>query len=160
LEHEAIVSTITQVAAALAGFTGVVAVLGHRSQGAWSSAERLQLRVLVETSLTVLFASLVPGLLLTTSMSDPSVWRAANLVLAGLHAANFTAFGVRAKTAETTKSQRALIALGVATILAHILAALAVAPWYSTIFVFGLIQQLFIASLNFVLLLFPLETSA
>jgi len=160
LEQGTIVSTIAEIAIALAGFTGVVAVLGHRSQGTWSSAERLQLRVLVETSLTVLFASLVPGLLLTTSMSDAAVWRAANLVLAALHTANFAAFGIRAQTAETTKSQRALIALGVATILAHILAALAVVPWYSTIFVFGLIQQLFIASLNFLLLLFPLESSA
>ena len=67
---------------------------------------------------------------------------------------------ISAKTAETTKSQRTLVALGIATIGAHLLAALALLPWYSTIFVFGLIQQLFVAALNFVLLLFPLRSSA
>ena len=160
MEHEAIVSTVTEVAVALTGFTGVVAVLGHRSQGEWSPAERLQLRTLVETSLTALFASFLPGLLLAAEMSDPVTWRLANGTLGALHAANFIAFARRAKNAETTPSQRALIVLGIMTVLAHALAALDVVPLHAAIFVFGLIQQLFVASLNFVLLLFPLRSPA
>jgi hypothetical protein len=93
-------------------------------------------------------------------MSDPAIWRASNFALGALHAANFIAFGRRAKTAETTPSQRALIALGIATILGHLLAVLNLVPLHATIFVFGLIQQLFVASLNFVLLLFPLRSAA
>ena len=75
-------------------------------------------------------------------------------------AANFVAFGRRAKTARMTKSQRSLLVLGIATIVAHLVAASGVLPWAVTIFVFGLIQQLFVAALNFVLLLFPLRSSA
>jgi len=160
LEHEAILSTITEVAVALAGFTGVVAVLGHRNQGTWTSSERLQLRTLVETSLTALFASLAPGVLVLMLTSEPAVWRVSNLVLGVLHLSNLSAFLWRARTAQTTWSQRALLSVGVATIAAHFLAAAAVLPWYALIFVVGLIQQIFIAAHNFVLMLFPLEASA
>ena len=159
MEHEAILSTITEVAVALAGFTGVVAVLGHRSQGTWTSSERLQLRTLVETSLTALFASLAPGALSIVMTSEPAVWRLANLILGILHLANLTAFLWRARTAPTTWGQRALLSVGLATIAAHFLAAAGVLPWYALIFVAGLIQQVFIAAHNFVLMLFPLEAT-
>lgn len=46
-----ILQTISQVAAALAGFSGVVAAIGHRGSRAWTSEEILQLRTLVEPSL-------------------------------------------------------------------------------------------------------------
>jgi hypothetical protein len=157
---ETLLSTLTQVAVALVGFTGVVAVLGHRDQGTWTSAERLQLRVLVETSLTALFASLVPALLFLATASETTVWRLANLVIGVLHVTNFAAFALRARAAPTTTSQRALIVLGVSTIAAHFLAAAGVLPWLEIIFVAGVIQQIYVASHNFVLLLFPLDPEA
>lgn len=160
MASEALLSTLTQVAVALVGFTGVVAILGHRNQGTWTAGERLQLRVLVETSLTALFASLTPGLLLLALSSDELVWRLANLVLGALHLANFVAFLRRARAASTTWGQRILGLSGIVTILAHFLAAIGVLPWLEFIFVAGLIQQLFIATHNFVLLLFPLDAEA
>jgi len=157
LAAEALLSTLTQVAVALVGFTGVVAVLGHRNQGTWTSGERLQLRVLVETSLTALFASLTPGLLFLGLSSEVAVWRLANLVLGSLHLTNFVAFLRRAQAAPTTWGQRILRPVAIMTILAHLLAAIGILPWLEFIFVAGLIQQLYIASHNFVLLLFPLD---
>ena len=157
MASETLISTLTQVAVALVGFTGVVAVLGHRNQGTWTAGERLRLRVLVETSLTALFASLTPGLLFLALSSDAVVWRYSNLVLGGLHLANFLAFFRRARMAPTTWGQRILGLVGIATITAHLLAASGVLRWPELIFVAGLIQQLFIASYNFVLLLFPLD---
>ena len=159
MEHEATLVTIAQVAVALAGFTGVVAVLGHRNQGTWTPEERLQLRTLVETSLTVLFASFAPAVLLMIFGAELVAWRGANLILGVLHLSNLTAFLWRARSAKPTRSQRALLGLGIATIAAHFLAFATLLPWYALIFVLGLLQQLFIAALNFVLLLFPIDAS-
>ena len=160
MEHEAILSTISQVAVGLTGFTGVVAVLGHRNQGSWTPEERLQLRTLVETSLTALFSSFAPSVFFMMFASESSAWRGANLFLGVLHLSNLTAFLLRARTAKPTPSQRALLSLGVATIGAHFLASMAFLPWYALIFLLGLLQQIFIATLNFVLLLFPVDNSA
>ena len=49
--------------------------------------------------------------------------------------------------------------VGIGVILAHCLASAGVLPWYILIFVIGLMQQIFIAALNFVLLLFPIDDS-
>ena len=160
MEYEGILYTLAQIAVALTGFTGIVAVLGHRNQGSWSPGERLQLRTLVETSLTVLFASLAPVLLFIVFKSEPVAWRGANAVLGLLHLSNLAAFLWRARNAKATTSQKSLLGLGVATITAHFLAVLAVLPWVVPIFILGLIQQILIAALNFVLLLFPLEESS
>ena len=139
MDAQTTLSTIAEVAIALAGFTGVVAVLGNRRKNDWTSEERLQLRVLVETSMTALFASFTPGVLYLTNM---------------------LAYMVRARNAQPTLGQRLLLPVGIATVLAHFLAAAGIMPWYIAIFVIGLLQQVFIAAYNFVLLLFPLRDTA
>jgi len=159
LDTQSILTTVAEVSIALAGFTGVVAVLGNRQKHDWTSEERLQLRTLVETSLTALFASFAPGILYLALTSEPAVWRGANLILGALHLANLIAFLLRAKDASPTASQRGLLGVGIAAILAHFLAFAGVLPWYTLIFVLGLLQQVFIAALNFVLLLFPVNNS-
>jgi hypothetical protein len=99
------------------------------------------------------------GLLYLVLTSEPAVWRSANLLLGALHLANLVAFLRRATDAKPTASQRALLAVGIAMILAHFLTAVGLIPWYLLIFVMGLLQQVFIAALNFVLLLFPVNKS-
>ncbi len=155
MDPQSILTTVAEVAIALTGFTGVVAVLGHRQNHDWSPEERLQLRTLVETSLTALFASFVPSVLLIFLSSEPASWMGANLFLGSLHAANLSAFLLRMKGAKPTAGQRALLSIGIAAILAHFLAFFGVLPWYIGIFMLGLLQQIFIAAYNFVLLLFP-----
>ena len=44
------------------GFSGLVAVLGRRAAGSWSDEDRLQLVQLLELSLALTFASLIPVL--------------------------------------------------------------------------------------------------
>ena len=121
--------------------------------------ERLQLRTLVETSFTAVFASFAPSVLYLVFTSEPAVWRSANLILGTLHLANLGAFLRRAKDAKPTASQKILLVIGIAVILAHFLASADVLPWHVLIFVIGLLQQVFIAALNFVLLLFPVDDS-
>jgi hypothetical protein len=159
LDTQSILTTVAEVSIALAGFTGVVAVLGNRRNHDWSPEERLQLRTLVETSLTAMFASFVPSVLFLALDSEPAVWRSANLFLGALHLANLVAFLRRATDAKPTASQKGLIVLGIAMILAHLLTAAGLIPWYVLVFLVGLLQQVFIAALNFVLLLFPVNNS-
>ena len=157
MDTQSILTTVAEVSVAIAGFTGVVAVLGNRRNHDWSPEERLQLRTLVETSLTALFASFAPSVLYLALTAEPAVWRGANLFLGMLHLANLVAFLRRATDARPTTSQKGLLAVGVAMILAHFLAAGGLLPWYVLIFVLGLLQQVFIAALNFVLMLFPVD---
>ena len=69
--------TIAEIGIALAGFTGVVAVLGRRSRGDWSPLETLRLHILIQTSLLVVFLSFLPILLLRAASAEMA-WRTAN----------------------------------------------------------------------------------
>ena len=156
-DPESTLSTIAEIAVALAGFTGVVAVLGSRRDHDWSPEERLQLRTLVETSLTALFLSFAPSVLGQVMASEAAVWRIANLLLGATHLAFISRFFVRTQVAKPTGGQLALLATGFSAIVAHFLAAAGLLPWYVAIFILGLLQQIFVAAFNFVLLLFPVR---
>lgn len=106
-----------------------------------------------------MFASFAPVVLFQAIDSEPTVWRTANLFLGVLHLANLAAFLRRTRDAKPTASQKGLLVVGIAMILAHFLTAGGLIPWYMVIFLVGLLQQVFIAALNFVLLLFPVNNS-
>ena len=144
--------TISEVAVALVGFSGVVAVLGHR--GAWSSEELLQLRTLVEPGLVALFGSLLPGTIHLAFESDVIVWRLSNAGLAVLGGAVGIAFVVRARFAATTTGQRVLLVVAVPAFVAQLLAAGGLLARYELVFVLGLMLALVVAAYNFLLLLF------
>ena len=157
MDPQAILTTIAEVAVALAGFTGVVAVLGNRRDQKWTPEERLQLRTLVETSLTAMFLSFAPSVLSLTMTSDTAVWRLANFLLGTIHLASISSFLVRTKVAKPTAGQLALLVTGFSAILAHFLAAAGLLPWFVAVFILGLLQLVFVAAFNFVLLLFPVR---
>lgn len=62
---------LTEIAVALAGFTGVVVVFGSRSAGSWLPGDRLRLGFLLEASLTAGGFSLL-ALVLYSSMHSPA----------------------------------------------------------------------------------------
>jgi hypothetical protein len=155
MQYADTLSTIAEVAVALAGFTGVVAVLGRRSSGGWSAEELLQLRALVETSLTVFFVSFVPAILSSVVDSEAAVWRWSNGVLAVAHLANLASFFLRTtRGAAPTVGQRISGVFGAAFVLLHLTAAVGILAWAAPLVVLGLLGLLFVAAQNFVLLLF------
>lgn len=160
MENADILTTIAEVAIALTGFTGVVAVFGRRSRGAWTPHELLQLRALVETSLTAFFVSFVPALLAMVVDSESHVWRSANVVLGLAHAANLAAFSLRMRMAPSTAGQVTLATVGVVFIATHLLVGVGLVGYAEPIFVLGLLQQIFVAVHNFVLLLLPTKEQA
>jgi hypothetical protein len=70
-----LLTTLAQLGVALAGFSGIVSVLGTRASGEWSSWERTLLAVLLATSGGVILWSLLPLLLLASGLAEGRVWR-------------------------------------------------------------------------------------
>lgn len=71
---EDILTTTAEVGIALAGFSGIVAVLGRRAEGAWSGADRVRLTMLLETSFAAVLWSFAPLVLLSAEVAPQRVW--------------------------------------------------------------------------------------
>ena len=83
-------ASMIEASMALAGFSGIVVVLGRRGQGEWQPQEDLRLVNLLANSLTALLAALLGVLLLTTRLAPSIAWLVCSavwLVAAGLHSA-------------------------------------------------------------------------
>ena len=65
---------LTEIAVALAGFTGVVVVFGSRSAGAWLPGDRLRMGFMLEASLTAGGFSLLALVLYSSLNSAGDVW--------------------------------------------------------------------------------------
>lgn len=75
-------STVAEIALGLAGFTGVLVVLG-RQPGRLSPAGAFRLTVLLIGSLSALFLALIPLALHDSGLSGSVLWRVSSLVMAG-----------------------------------------------------------------------------
>lgn len=69
-----ILQTLAEVGVALAGFTGVVFVLGRRAVGEWSPVERLWFHILLSSSVQVVFFAILP-LVFESYLSTSTAWR-------------------------------------------------------------------------------------
>ena len=65
---------VTEIAVALAGFTGVVVAFGSRSKGAWHPGDRLRLTFLLEASLTAAGFALLGVLLISLGVTTTYGW--------------------------------------------------------------------------------------
>ncbi len=70
---------ITEIAVALAGFTGVVVAFGSRSHGTWHPGDLLRLTFLLEASLTAAGFSLLALLLVSADMHASDRWLVCSL---------------------------------------------------------------------------------
>lgn len=163
MEESETLRTLAEVAVALTGFTGIVAVLGRRAGGEWSPLELLRLRMLLETSLGVLFLSLIPVLILTLRPSQESLWRVGNSLQGLVHLGGAVLLYLRVSRldpAQWPPEERWLTALfaplSVIVIAAQGGAALGLLPGYGAfVYLLGLVYLLALAALHFVLLLVP-----
>ena len=85
MAYEDALSTLAEVAIAIAGFSGIVSVFGRRSSGHWSPAERSRLFGLLIMSFTALLFCVVPFVLLSIPVSESTCWRSLSLLLAVSH---------------------------------------------------------------------------
>ena len=144
--------TIAQVAITLIGFSGIVVVFGERTADRWSSEEALSFYILIAGPLTALACSFVPILLSQLTSDSALVWRSSNAILGSAHLANMIPFLIDRHGAKATIGQKVNAAIGITLIVAHFLAALNFLPWFTFIFIAGLLQQTWIGLHNFLLL--------
>ncbi len=88
MEHRDTLLTIAEIAIALAGFASIVSVIAQRAEASARVADAHRLRLMLEVALRNAGFALLPLPLLSTSGSDPLLWRAASglyLVIALLH---------------------------------------------------------------------------
>ena len=65
---------MAEIAIAIAGFSGVAAVLGRRAEGQWASLDVLRLRVLLRSSFGIVIFCFLPIVLSSASVTAERVW--------------------------------------------------------------------------------------
>ena len=78
MEHRDTLLTLAEIAVALAGFTGLVGVLGGRAQGANRAISWFRLRAMLEVSLRNAAFAVLPIPFLGLVSSETVVWRVAS----------------------------------------------------------------------------------
>lgn len=153
--------SLAEIAVALAGFTGIVVALEGRSSPLLAGDRRARLRELLLASLGVVFFAFLPTLLAGATGDQGSAWRASQLVLAVYHLLLMVIFfrstGIRAFARSewlALPPATAVVALQLTTGLGFFPEQLEVA------YLLALLWFLFIAGLNFVLLLLHEEDAA
>ena len=73
METAGTLQVLAEIAIAIAGFSGVVTALTIRTSQ-WSELDKLRLRMLLQASFATAFFSLLPLVLLSTTLLDPAIW--------------------------------------------------------------------------------------
>jgi len=163
VEESETLRTLAEVAVALTGFTGIVAVLGRRAGGEWAPLEMLRLRMLLETSLGVLFLSLLPLVMQTLRPSEQSLWRVSNGLECLVYLGGLLLLCLRVSKLEPSQwppeekwLTAALVPLSLVILGLEAGFALGILTAYGSFaYLLGLAFLLGLAALHFVLLLIP-----
>jgi hypothetical protein len=78
LDFSEVLVGLTEIAVALAGFTGVVVVFGSRNAGAWLPGDRLRMGFMLEASLTAGGFSLLALVLFSSMHNARNAWAIAS----------------------------------------------------------------------------------
>ena len=143
------------------GFSGLISVLGRRSSGTWTSAERFQLGELITVSLAVTFASFIPILVSLIQSGSRALFSATFFValahLLVLLRGAFKNFQAEASDVSTQKMPPALVTFmlagGIILIAAAFLSSFETIGGAGFFLVSNLLWQLMVAVSHFVLLL-------
>lgn len=156
IEYTDLLNTLAQIALGILGFTGVVIALKHDSDE-WTDLDKISFQALVTTTLTGLVGALLPQVISILIKEDITVWRYANLGIGILHLSNFVALWLTVRHSDVNFSNASVKGLvdsliGVVFITCHFLAALGYLPLVEFILILGVIQQLYIGTGNFLVL--------
>jgi len=67
-------TTLAEISIAIAGFSGIAAVLGRRSQGDWEPEDAFRLRLLLRSSFSIVIFCFVPIVLSSASVAAEKTW--------------------------------------------------------------------------------------
>jgi hypothetical protein len=163
VEQAETLRTIAEVATAFAGFSGVVLVLGRRTEREWSYVETATISLLLFFSLGVVFLALVP--LLVEAAGVP-VWRISNGLFGIYHLALiiWVGKGIRGRTDRLLVPRWLAIAAlagGFGTVVFNLLvAAGALQPLSFFAYLVAIVWLLGMAAMMFAALLFESRRDA
>jgi len=86
-----VLALVVEVNVAIAGFSGIVIVLGHRGSEEWTAVDRLRLGGLLNASVAPMAISGLALVLLASQVPSETVWR----ICSGTYAALFALFWIR-----------------------------------------------------------------
>ena len=153
--------TLAEIAVALAGFTGIVVALERRSSPGHSGTNRARLRELLLASLGVVFFVFIPTLLAGAGVDDRWAYRASQLPFGAYHVLLMVLFFRSASITQLALAEWLLLPFGLGTILLQLTTAFGVlANQLYVAYFLGLLWLLFIACINFVVLLLRDENAA
>jgi hypothetical protein len=140
-----------EVCVAIAGFSGIVIVLGRRQSGEWTPVDRLRLGGLLNASVAPMGISGLALILLASQVPSESVWRICSATYAVLNAL-FWARGMRRaanlEPEEMNRAQMLIVAVsGAATTLLLIANVLSLHSFWPL--AIGLVYHVAIALFNF-----------
>jgi hypothetical protein len=75
MQFEQVFTSAIEAGVAVAGFSGIVAVLGRRAEGQWSSSDRLRVMLLLQTSFAAIGLSFLALTLNGAGVAEPTIWR-------------------------------------------------------------------------------------
>lgn len=161
LQGSDVLTILAEIFVAFAGFTGIVAALGQRSEGKWRPVDVIRFRALLEASLTGLVLSVAPfgfhyfGIMETVTWGSGSAFLAL-YITSILHRIIRKQIKLRATEDPDflPRVRLALVLLAVPTVAAQILNALGLGLQHTfSGFLVGLIYVLILCCAMFVLLL-------
>ncbi len=143
----------------LTGFSGLVAILGRRSTGQWTTVERFQLVQLTGLSLAVTFASFVPILASAALEESSAALRLSSGLIALVHIAPIS-YGIfnSIRNPEIVAAfppgvTRFLESVGVLLILAGLACAFDFLGAHSLVILLNLLWMLMVGAVSFIKLL-------
>ena len=156
MQSTGLLFTIAQIAVGLAGFSAIIVTLNPRPIREWDDTDRLNLRLLIQISIYVIFFSLLPPLL-SIPFENHLVWFYALWVYGLIHIAD-AGFFLMHLTKDMPSLFRNAAICGVILAVAQLLVA-----WQGNdisreaMFVFALIWHLGVVFMAFVLLLYQIR---
>ena len=115
VEAASTLEVLAEIAIAIAGFSGVIAALTIRTSQ-WSELDKIRLRMLLQASFATVFFSLLPLVLLSTTLLDPAVWVIASSAWLIYMGASTIPFVVRAIRSTPDGIGRPILALFVGVV--------------------------------------------
>lgn len=154
---ETVLSSAIETGVAIAGFSGIVVVLGRRELGEWSPIERVRLRSLLGASFAAVSFSFFPFVLFSAGLSPQATWRLGSAVV-GLLFGSMAVIRFRqfraAAPAIATQDWLTFLVVTVVVSLLFINAIRAAAPWP---YLLAVLANLGLAISQFVRLLLDLR---
>ena len=150
---DSVLTSVIQVAIAIAGFSGIVVVLGRRTEGVWDANDRIRFQGLLIGSFATMLFAFLPYILLSANIAQGPTWR----ISSGIHAITLSVVAIIRRRQLTATDSRLsgsdVVALSVVAAVVAIQVVNSMTVGESWPYLTGIIGHLLVTFVHFVRLL-------